>query len=98
MHQGDMDVEIITAARGSNDLVVELPGPVFSGQELAHRPAYEIAVAETPEKRVLKKQVSDLVEALNYEENMVHTKIHEVKLDAGTKVRQVLKDQQNSKG
>ena len=67
MHQGDMDMEIITAARGSDDLVVELPGPVFSGQELAYRPAYEIAVAETPEKRVLKKQVSDLVEALNYE-------------------------------
>ena len=95
MHLEDMDVEIITAAQNRNyggsstDLVVELPVPVFSGQELAQRPAYEIAVAETPDKRVLKKQVSDLVEALNYEENMVHHKVHEVNVDAGTKVRQI---------
>ena len=99
MHLEDMDVEVITTAQNrsyggsSSDLVVELPVPVFSGQELAQRPAYEIAVAETPDKRVLKKQVSDLVEALNYEENMVHHKVHEVKVDAGTKVRQILKDQ-----
>ena len=85
----DMDVEISPAARGSADLIVELPAPVFSGQELAQRPAHEIAVAETPDKRTLKKQVSDLVEALHYEENMVHDKIHEVKVDAGTKVRQI---------
>ena len=53
---------------------------------------HEIAVAETPEKKVLKKQVSELVEALNFEEHMVHHKIHEVKVDAGSKVRQILMD------
>ena len=45
---------------------------------------------------MLKKQVSDLVEALHYEEHMVHHKVHEVKVDAGTKVRALLKDQQDS--
>ena len=45
---------------------------------------------------MLKKQVSDLVEALNFEEHMVHHKVHEAKVDAGTKVRQILKDQQDN--
>ena len=89
-----MDVEISQSARGSTDLALEPPVPVTLGQDLVQVPAHEIAVAETPDKRRLKKQVSDLVEALNYEENMVHVKIHEVKLDAGTKVKQILKDQQ----
>ena len=58
MHLEDMDVEVITTAQNrsyggsSSDLVAELPVPVFSGQELAQRPAYEIVVAETPDKRV----------------------------------------------
>ncbi len=91
-----MDVEISQSARGSNDLALGPPAPVVYGQDLVQAPAYEIAVAETPDKSRLKKQVSDLVEALNYEENMVHAKIHEVKLDAGTKVRQILKDQQDN--
>ena len=92
----DMDVEISAPARGSTDLALELPVPVSYGQDLAQVPAHEIAVAETPDKRRLKKQVSDLVEALNYEENVVHAKIHEVKLDAGTKVKQILKHQQEN--
>ena len=98
----DMDMEIVTADQNRNyggsstDLVAGQPVPIVQGQELAQRPAYEIAVAETPEKRVLKKQVSDLVEALHYEEHMVHHKVHEVKVDAGTKVRALLKDQQDS--
>ena len=92
----DMDVEISAPARGSTDLSLELPVPVSYGQDLAQVPAHEIAVDETPDKRRLKKQVSDLVEALNYEENVVHAKIHEVKLDAGTKVKQILKHQQEN--
>ena len=63
-------MEIVTADQNRNyggsstDLVVEVPVPIFQGggQELAQRQPHEIAVAETPEKRVLKKQVSDLVE------------------------------------
>ena len=75
-----------------------MPVPLFpgGGQELALRQPHEIAVAETPEKKNLKKQVSELVEALNFEEHMVHHKVHEVKVDAGTKVRQILKDQQDN--
>ena len=53
-------------------------------------------MAETPEKEKLKKQVSDLAKALSYEEQIVHQEIHEVKLDAGTKVMQLLKDQQDN--
>ena len=64
----DMDMEISQSARGSTDLALEPPVPVVLGQDLVQVPAYEIAVAETPDKRRLKKQVSDLVEALNYEE------------------------------
>ena len=92
----DMDVEISQSARGSTDLALGPPVPVILGQDLVQVLAYEIAVAETPDKRRLKKQVSDVVEALNYEENMVHAKIHEVKLDDGTKVKQRLKDQQDN--
>ena len=100
----DMDMEIVTVDQNknyggsSNDPVVEVPVPIFQGggQELALRQPHEIAVAETPEKNNLKKQVSELVEALNLEEHMVHHKVHEVKVDAGTKVRQILKDQQDN--
>ena len=67
----DMDMEIITADQNrnyggsSNHPFVEVPVPVFQGggQELAQRQPHDIAVAETPEKKVLKKQVSELVEA-----------------------------------
>ena len=100
----DMDMEIVTVDQNknyggsSNDPVVEVPVPIFQGggQELALRQPHEIAVAETPEKKNLKKQVSELVEALNFEEHMVHHKVHEVKVDAGSKVRQILKDQQDN--
>ena len=61
----DMDVEISQSARGSTDLALEPPAPVVYGQDLVQVPAYEIAVAETPDKARLKKQVSDLVEDLN---------------------------------
>ena len=91
----DMDVEISSSAGGNTDLALELPVPASFGQDLAQVPAHEIAVDETPDKRRLKKQVSDLVEALNDEENMVHAKFHEVKLDAGIKVKQIWKDQQD---
>ena len=53
--------------------------PVAYGQDLVPVQPNEIAVAETPEKTKLRKQVSDLVDALQYEENMVHHEIHEVK-------------------
>ena len=46
----DMDVEISQSARGSTDLALEPPVPVAFGQDLAQVPAYEIAVAETPDK------------------------------------------------
>ena len=96
----DMDMEIVTVDQNRNylgsssDLVVGQPGP-SSGQELVPQPAYEIAVAETPEKKTLRRQVSDLVKALHHKEYMVHQKVHEVKVDAGTKVRALLKDQQD---
>ena len=96
-----LDMEIVTVDQNRNylgsssDLVVGQPGP-SSGQELVPRPAYEIAVAETPEKKTLRRQVSDLVKALHHKEYMVHQKVHEVKVDAGTKVRALLKDQQDN--
>ena len=100
----NMDMEIVTADQNRNyggsstDPVAEVPVPIFQGggQELAQRQPHEIAVGETPEKKVLKKQVSELVEALNFEEHIVHRKVHEAKVDAGTKVRQILKDQQDN--
>ena len=83
----NMDVEISEGARGSTDLV---PGPpVMFGQDLVQVPN-EIT-ADTPEKSRLRKQVSDLVDALQYEENKVHQEIHEVKVDAGEKVKAFLK-------
>ncbi len=99
----DMDMEIVTVDRNrnyggsSNDRVVGVPVPPVQdeGQELALRQPHEIAVAETPEKKHLKKQVSKIVEALNFEEHMVHHKVHEIQVDAGSKVRQILKDQQD---
>ena len=45
--------------------------PVIYGQDLV-QVSNEIAVAETPEKTQLRKQVSDLVDDLQYEENVVH--------------------------
>ena len=56
----DMDMEIVTVDQNknyggsSNDPVVDVPVPVFQGggQELAQRQPHEIAVAETPEKRL----------------------------------------------
>ena len=85
----DMDVEINEGARGSTDLV---PGPpVMFGQDLVQ--VRDEITADTPEKSQLRKQVSDLVDALQYEENKVHQEIHEVKVDAGEKVKAVLKDQ-----
>ena len=81
----DMDVEISNAARGSADL---MPAPpVTYGQDLVH--ASSEIVAETPEKSRLRQQVSDLVDALQCEENKVHMEIHEVKTDAGQKVREL---------
>ena len=53
-------------------------------------------MAETPEKSRLRQQVSDLVDALQYEENKVHQAIHEVKMDAGQKVRALLQDRQDN--
>ena len=66
----DMDVETSQVARGNAVLSVEPPVPVTYGQDLVQLNLNEIAVAETPEKTKLKKQVSDLVEALNYEEKL----------------------------
>ena len=86
----DMDLEISQGARGTTDLV---PGPpVMFGQDLVQVP--DEIVAETPEKSRLRKQVSDLVDALQYEENKVHQEIHTVEVDAGEKVKALLKDQQ----
>ena len=90
----DMDVEISQVARGNAGLLLEPPVPVIYGQDLVQI-SNEIAVAETPEKSKLRKQVSDLVDALQYEENEVHKEIHEVKQDAGQKVRQLLQDKQD---
>ena len=85
-----MDVEISEGARGTTDLV---PGPpVTFGQDLVQVP--DEITADTPEKSRLRKQVSDLVDALQCEENKVHQEIHEVKVDAGEKVKALLKDQQ----
>ena len=81
-----MDVEISPAARGSADLIPA--PPVTYGQNLV-QVSNEI-VAETPEKSRLRQQVSDLVYALQCEENKVHMEIHEVKMDAVQKVRQLL--------
>ena len=60
-----MDVEISQVARGNADLVPA--PPVTYGQDLV-QVSNEI-VAETPEKSRLRQQVSDLVDALQYEEN-----------------------------
>jgi len=100
----DMDMEIITADQNRNyggsshDQAVGTPVPTdqVEGQELSLRQPNEIAVAETPEEKTLKKQVSELADALNFEEHMVHHKVHEVEVDAGTKVRQILQDQQDN--
>ena len=63
-----MDVEISEGARGTTDLV---PGPpVMFGQDLVQVP--DEITANTPEKSRLRKQVSDLVDALQCEENKVH--------------------------
>ena len=63
-----MDVEISQSARGTADL---LPAPpVNLGPDLV-QVSNEI-VAETPEKSRLRQQVSDLVDALQYEENKAH--------------------------
>ena len=99
----DMDMQIVTADQdinyggNSNDQAVGTPVPndEVKGQELSLRQPNEIAVAETPQEKTLKKQVSELVQALNFEEQVVHQKVHEMQVDAGTKVRQILKDQQD---
>ncbi len=62
-----MHVENSQVARGSVVLQLEPPVPVVYGHDLV-QVAHEIAVAETPEKSKLKKQVCDLVEALSFEE------------------------------
>ncbi len=91
----DMDMMIVTVDQhknyggSSNDQAVGTPVPTdqVEGQELTLRQPNEIAVAETPEEKTLEKQVSELVEALNFEEHVVHHKVHEMQVDAGTKVR-----------
>lgn len=88
----DMDVEISDGARGSTDLV---PGPpVVFGPNTEFDQVKHDRTADTPEKSRLRQHVSDLVDALQYEENKVHQEIHEVKVDAGEKVKAILKDQQ----
>ena len=83
----DMDVEVGERARGSSDVVP------------THDPRLDLAqaqpenTADTSEKARLRRQDSDLVDALQYEENKVHQEIHEVKVDAGEKVKALLKDQ-----
>ena len=67
----DMYVEISQVARGNADLLLVPPVPVIYGQDLV-QVSNEIAVTETPDKSKLRKQVSDLVDALQYEENKVH--------------------------
>ena len=71
----DMDMMIVTVDQNknyggsSNEQAVGTPVPndQVEGQELTLRQLNEIAVAETPEEKTLKKQVSELVEALNFE-------------------------------
>ena len=88
----DMDVEISDGARGSTDLV---PGPpIVLGSDLDLVQVKHEITADIPEKSRFRQLVSDLVDALQYEENKVHQEIHEVKVDAGEKVKAILKDQQ----
>ena len=87
----DVDMQIVTVDQSTNyggsssDQAVGTPVPDdVKGQELSLRQPNEIAVAETPEEKRLKKQVSELVEALNFEEHVVHHKVHEMQVDAGS--------------
>ena len=83
-----MDVEVGEGARGSADIV---PTPALRLDMAQVNPE---KVVDTPEKAHLRRQVSDLVDALQYEGNKVHQEIHEVKVDAGNKVKALFKDQQ----
>ena len=86
----DIDVEVGQRARGSSDLVP------------THDPRLDLAqaqhenMADTPEKAQLRGQVSELVDALQYEETNAHHEIHEVKVDACNKFKALLTDQRES--
>ena len=71
-----------------NDQAVGIPVPTddVKGQELSLRQPSEIAVPEMPREQRLINQVSALAEALNFEEQVVHHRTHEVQVDAGNKV------------
>ena len=94
----NVDMQIVTRAQNaqyggsSNDQAVGTPVRV-EGQELSLRPPSEIAVPEMTREQVLINQVSALAEALNFEEQVVRHRTHEVQVDAGNKVRHLLKDQ-----
>ena len=92
----NVDMQIVTRDQNaqyrgtSNDQAVGTPVPT-EGQELSLRPPSEIAVPETSREQVLIKQVSALAEALNFEEQVVHHRTHEVQVSAGIKVRSLMK-------
>ena len=94
----NVDIQVVTRDQSAkyggkgNDQVVGTPEPT-EGQDLSLRPPSEIAVPEATRERELLNQVSALAEALNFEEQVVHHRTHEVQVDAGNKVRRLLKDQ-----
>ena len=75
-----------------NDQAVGTPEPA-EGQELSLRHPSEIAVPEATRERELLDEVSALAQTLNFEEQVVHHRTHEVQVNAGIKVRRLMRDQ-----
>ena len=95
----DMQVDAVDqSAKHSgigNDQAIGTPVP-DEGQDLSLCLPSEIAVPEASRERELLGEVSALAEALNFEEQVVFHRTHEVQVDAGNKVRHLLRDQNDT--
>ena len=96
--ENNVDMQVVTRDQNAkyggkgNDQAVGTPEPV-EGQELSLRHPSEIAVPEATRERELLDEVSALAQTLNFEEQVVHHRTHEVQVSAGIKVRRLMKDQ-----
>ena len=99
----NVDMQVVTRDQNAkyggkgNDQAVGTPEPA-EGQELSLRHPSEIAVPEATRERELLDEVSALAQTLNFEEQVVHHRTHEVQVSAGNKVRRLLQYQIENDG